>query len=108
MSNFDFTSIGHILADQTQSKADDHDNAGSSKTKQDDIRRRLRFFCEKLFESLSVMSLKENFKGIDGSLFLGDKKALLEKFDLFFQNLVPSENTFSNLCIFPGMLSAAV
>ena len=96
MSNFDFTSIGHILADQTQSKAEDHDNAGSSKTKQDDIRRGLRFFCEKLFESLSVMSLKENFKGIDGSLFLGDKKALLEKFDLFFQNLVPSENTFSN------------
>ena len=96
MSNFDFTSIAHILADQSQSKAEDHDNAGSSKTKQDDIRRRLRFFCEKLFESLSVMSLKENFKGIDGSLFLGDKKALLEKFDLFFQKLVPSENTFSN------------
>ena len=95
MSNFDFTSIGHILTEPKNSK---HTVDGSKilpKNSIDLIKSRLRTFCEKLFETLSVMSLKESFKGIDGSLFLGDKKALLEKFDLFFQNLVPSIDTFS-------------
>ena len=94
MSNFDFTSIGHILI-QPNKESEVQNDTTTHQNNVDLIKKRLRNFCEKLFETLSVMSLKESFKGINGSLFLGDNKALLEKFDLFFQNLVPSVDTFS-------------
>ena len=96
MSNFDFTSIGHILRkNNALAEACNGYGIGSYIDDGEKIKQKLRYFCEKLFETLSVMSLKESYKGINGSLFLGDKKALLEKYDLFFQNLVPSVDTFS-------------
>ena len=96
MSNFDFTSIGHILRKNNELvEACDGIGKDSGADDVEKIKKKLRYFCEKLFETLSVMSLKESFKGINGSLFLGDKKALLEKYDLFFQNLAPSVDTFS-------------
>lgn len=96
MSNFDFTSIGHILRKNNAFSDDCNSNSTESHVKDvEKIKQKLRYFCEKLFETLSVISLKESFKGINGNFFLGDKKALLEKYDLFFQNLVPSVDTFS-------------
>ena len=94
MGNFDFTSIGHILFPTYNAKKY-NDDTPPDNNNLDMVKTKLRTFCEKLFETLSVMSLKETFKGIDGSLFLGDKKLLMEKFDLFFQNLKPSVDTFS-------------
>ena len=96
MSNFDFTSIGHILRKTNEFPDDCDSNRTESDVKDvEKIKQKLKYFCEKLFETLSVISLKESFKGINGNFFLGDKKALLEKYDLFFQNLVPSVDTFS-------------
>ena len=95
MSNYDFTSIGHILMKNKVTGASDGNGTEPNIDDVDKIKQKLRYFCEKLFETLSVISLKESFKGINGSIFLGDKKALLEKYDLFFQNLVPSVDTFS-------------
>ena len=95
MSNYDFTSIGHILMKNKVTGDSDGNDTDPNIDDVDKIKQKLRYFCEKLFETLSVISLKESFKGINGSIFLGDKKALLEKYDLFFQNLVPSVDTFS-------------
>ena len=95
MSNTHFMSIGHVINPSNKLKQLGVDHLEVDKKHAEEIKARLRNFCEKLFEMLSVLYLKADFQNTDEGLFLGDKKLLMEKFDLFFQNLQPTIDTFT-------------